>query len=64
MDDELKAMYDALDEIETNLLSIRDDADSGDATETKTIIGDAVERALVQVQEAMKAADPERFAQR
>ena len=42
MNDELETMYDALDEIETKLLAVRDDADTGDTTETKTIIGDAV----------------------
>ena len=64
MNEELTTIYNALDNIESNILAVRDDAEMGERTETKDAICEELEEALEKVQAAMELADPKRFAQR
>jgi len=61
-----KEIYDTLDEIENGLLEIRDNLDIGDIDDDTDYsdINDAIESAIGSVQDAMCAADHERFESR
>lgn len=65
MNKELATIYNALDDIENQILEVRDDIEmNDDPSETKDAIGEELEEALEKVQAAMKLADPKQFAQR
>ena len=65
MNKELTTIYNALDNIETKILEVRDEIEmNDDPSETKNAIGEELEEALEKVQAAMELADPKRFAQR
>lgn len=59
-------IYNALDEVENKLLEIRDTLDCEEIDDDTDFadINNAIESGLEHVQEAMQAADPDRFASR